>query len=137
MLPEVRLRVAVQGRHPWFYKKMVRKPEGVLPAGSAVRVRDSRGRKVGVGFYNPRTDLSLRMMSRDFEADPARLLLDRLEDAVVYRRDTLRLEDVTDGYRVVHAEGDGLPAMILDRLGDALGRTSRCAVHTATHRGDR
>ncbi|MEO0480675.1 MAG: class I SAM-dependent rRNA methyltransferase [Planctomycetota bacterium] len=112
--------MAVQGRHPWFYKKMVRKPEGVVPAGSAVRVRDSRGRKVGVGFYNPRTDLTLRMMSRDFEADPEKLLLNRLGEAAAYRRKVLRLEDVTDGYRVVHAEGDGLPALILDRLGDAL-----------------
>ena len=63
MLPEVELKVRVTGRHPWFYRKMIAKPERRLPAGSAVRVRDRAGQDIGVGFYNPRCELALRFPS--------------------------------------------------------------------------
>jgi len=40
VLPELRLKIRVQGRHPWFYRKMVRRPERPIAAGSAVHVVD-------------------------------------------------------------------------------------------------
>src|SRR5262245_28019070 len=61
-LPELRLKIKVTGRHPWFFRKMIAKPERPLPAGDAVRVLDRDGQPVGVGFYNPRTELALRML---------------------------------------------------------------------------
>jgi 23S rRNA (cytosine1962-C5)-methyltransferase len=45
---------------------------------------------------------------------------DRLPDAVRLRRDIYRLDAVTDSYRVIHAEGDGLSGLIVDRFGDVL-----------------
>ncbi len=44
----------------------------------------------------------------------------KLDEAVALRRDLLRLDDVTDAYRVIHAEADGLPGLVVDRLGDVL-----------------
>lgn len=120
MLPEVALKIRVQGRHPWFYRKMVRRPERPIPAGSAVRVIDRERRFVGVGFYNNRTDLALRMLARAEVADPDAFLLAQLDGAIALREDVLRLPERTNGYRLVHGEGDGFPGLILDRLGDAV-----------------
>ncbi len=120
MLPEVALKIRVQGRHPWFYRKMVRRPDRPIPAGSAVRVIDRERRFVGVGFYNNRTDLALRMLARTDIADPEAHLLELLDEAIALREDLLRLPERTNGYRLVHGEGDGFPGLILDRLGEAI-----------------
>ncbi len=122
-VPQLRrldLRIRVDGRHPWFFRKMVRKPETAIPAGSAVVVYDRDGSFVGTGFYNPRTDLALRMLDRANVDDSDARLGQLLDAAIELRESTLALPRITDGYRLVHAEGDGFPGLILDRLGDTL-----------------
>ncbi len=120
MLPEVTLAVRVRGRHPWFFRKMIRKPTRPLPAGGPVRVVDRDGQFVGVGFYNPRTELALRILTHEDVEDPAAWLGTCLAGAIALREDVLGLPRHTDAYRLVHAEGDGIPGLVLDRLGDAL-----------------
>ena len=119
-LPEVRLKVRAHGRHPWFYRKMVRKPERALPAGSPCKVRDREGRLVGTGFYNPRSELALRVFSDRAVADVPGHFVTALQAAVQLRERDLALPQETDAYRLVHAEGDGFPGLIVDRLGDAV-----------------
>lgn len=118
-IPKVQLQVRVRGRHPWFYRKMVRKPKAPLPAGGVVHVVDRDGRPVGSGFYNPRTDLALRLFAHREVDDPAQHFAEALAAAVTLREQTLRLPDVTNAYRLVHGEGDGFPGLVLDRLADA------------------
>ena len=62
MLPELRLKVRVRGRHPQFFRKMIKKPDRPLPAGGPVFVRDRDGKAIGTGFYNPRTELALTVL---------------------------------------------------------------------------
>ena len=97
--------------HPWIFKSDVRKPP-TAPAG-AVRVRDDRGRWLGVALWSPTSEISLRLLDQDtdVEVDEA-WWHDRLSRALERRRG---LEDSTNAYRLVHAEGDGLPALICDR----------------------
>ncbi|MEC7583799.1 MAG: class I SAM-dependent rRNA methyltransferase [Planctomycetota bacterium] len=116
-IPELRLQIRVHGRHPWFYRKMIRKPAERIAAGSVVHVVDRQGRPVGSGFYNPRTELALRMFSDARISDPARHFTATLQAAVALREELLSLPEHTDAYRVVHSEADGLPGFILDRLG--------------------
>lgn len=118
--PELRLKIRVQGRHPWFFRKMIQKPREPIKAGSAVRVVDRGGQFVGTGFYNSRTMLSLRMLARAEVADPQRWLEAQLDAAVALRDRVLGLPEVTTGYRLVHSEGDGFPGLVLDRLGDTV-----------------
>jgi 23S rRNA (cytosine1962-C5)-methyltransferase len=120
MLPRVDLKVRVHGRHPWFYRKMVARPAAPLPAGSAVHVRDKTGAPVGTGFYNARTELALRLLTREAVDDVDAVLRARLDQAQALREDVLRLPAVTDAYRLVHSEGDGFPGLVLDRLGGAI-----------------
>lgn len=117
-LPELRLKVRVHGRHPWFYRKMVQKPEAPLPAGTPATVRDRDGQLVGTGFYNPRAELALRMFADDVVADVPAHFVQALRTAVQLREETLNLPKITDAYRLIHAEGDGCPGLVLDKLGN-------------------
>lgn len=118
-LPELRLKVRATGRHPWFYRKMVQKPDQPLPAGTPAKVRDREGNLVGTGFYNPRAELALRMWSDTAVADVRGHFLQALQRAVALREDVLDLPRTTDAYRLVHAEADGFPGLVLDKLGGA------------------
>lgn len=119
-LPRLDLKVRVRGRHPWFFRKMIARPQRPLSPGSAVAVHDRDGALVGTGFYNGRTDLALRLLAADVVEDVDALLLRRLEAACALRERLLDLPAVTDAYRLVHSEGDGFPGLVLDRLGDTI-----------------
>jgi 23S rRNA (cytosine1962-C5)-methyltransferase len=120
-LPVVRLRVQVHGRHPWFFRKMLRKPEQPTAPGSIVEVVDRTGRPVGLGFFNPRCDLALRMLPGARRGDdPDAFLRDLVRDAIRLRTEVLGLERVTNVWRLAHSEGDGFPGLVLDVLGDTV-----------------
>jgi 23S rRNA (cytosine1962-C5)-methyltransferase len=97
--------------HPWIFKSDVRK-RPTVPAG-VVRVRDDRGRWIGVALWSPTSEISLRLL--DSNADvriDGDWWLDRVSRALNRRQG---LEASTNAYRLVHAEADGLPALICDR----------------------
>jgi 23S rRNA (cytosine1962-C5)-methyltransferase len=118
-LPELRLKVRATGRHPWFYRKMIQKPDQPLPAGTPAKVRDRDGHLVGTGFYNPRAELALRMWSDEAVTDVRAHFVGALQRAVALREEVLDLPRTTDAYRLVHAEADGFPGLVLDKLGSA------------------
>src|SRR3954469_22971375 len=96
--------------HPWIFKSdVVRRP--TAEAG-AVRVRDERGKALGVALWSPKSEISLRLLDRDADAhiDAAwwRTHIARAAE----RRQTM---DGANAYRVIHAEGDGLPSLVCDR----------------------
>src|SRR5690242_511936 len=118
VLPAVRLKIARRSAHPWIFQKMVEKPATRLPGGSVVDILDRSGEWVGRGFYNGHSRIALRVLT----ADPAEAIDDaffarRLGRAIALRRDWLRLDEVSDAYRLVHAEGDGLSGLVVDRFG--------------------
>src|SRR5689334_4769680 len=116
---ELRLKVRVHGRHPWFYRKMIQKPDPPIAAGSVAVVRDREGHLVGTGFYNPRAELALRLFSSDAVKDVQSHFVEALRQAALLREEALALPRHTDAYRLVHAEGDGFPGLVIDKLGDA------------------
>jgi 23S rRNA (cytosine1962-C5)-methyltransferase len=88
--------------------------------GDLVRVVDRDGQPIGWALWNSRSQIALRILSRD-DAPPGEPFWEgRLDAAVALRRDLLRVESETDAYRVLHAEGDGLSGLIVDRFGDVL-----------------
>src|SRR5437588_6996232 len=120
-LPQVRLKIARRSSHPWVFQKMVEKPAARLPGGGVVDVLDRDGQWVGRGFYNGHSRIALRVLTADpAEAVDAAFFARRLEQAVALRRTGLRLEAVSDAYRLVHSEGDGLSGLVVDRFGGTL-----------------
>src|SRR5882762_394840 len=110
--------------HPWIYAQAIQRMDGGATAGDEVSVVDPRGNLLGRGFYSPGSSIPVRLLVRDADTPiDAAFFRSRLEQAMSWRaRLGLPKDDVekTTGYRLVHAEGDGLPGLIVDRLGDVL-----------------
>lgn len=112
----------VRGGHVWVYRSDVLSAPDVAN-GATVRVEDRRGRFVAWAQFSAQSEIALRIISRtDFAASEATpdfwraFWRDRLRDARVWRE---RVVSDADAYRLVHAEADGLPGLIIDRYGDA------------------
>jgi 23S rRNA (cytosine1962-C5)-methyltransferase len=120
-LPQIRLKIARRSGHPWIFQKMVEKPATRFPGGSVVEVLDRDGEWVGRGFYNGHSRIALRILTSDREeAIDEAFFVRRLGRAVALRREWLKLDEVTDAYRLVHSEGDGLSGLVVDKFGPIL-----------------
>src|SRR5262245_224490 len=121
MLPVVRLKIERRSSHPWVFQKMVEKPTTKIPNGSIVDVLDRDGKWVGRGFYNAHSRITLRILTSNAEETiDAGWLERRIARAVELRRDLLKLDAVTDAYRLIHSEADGMSGLIVDRFGPTL-----------------
>jgi len=111
-------------RGPHVYAREVDPFRGAEPApGELVEVFGEGDRFEGHALFNPHSDIRLRWLSRGRRKDldrPAEFLQRVIASADRMRRKGLRLERWTDAYRIVHAEGDDLPGLIIDRFGDVL-----------------
>jgi 23S rRNA (cytosine1962-C5)-methyltransferase len=97
--------------HPWIYRSDVTlRPDG--DAG-AVRVSDPRGKPLGVALWSPRSEISLRLVDRDPEAELDAAWWHRMIARASARRSGTVGD--TNAFRVVHGEGDGLPSLVVDR----------------------
>ncbi len=105
----------VRAGHPWVYRSDVAGAEG--ETGSVVRVTDRKGGFVGLAFYNPQSEISLRVATREDEPVDEGWFRARLRDALAYRK-SLQID--ADAYRVLHAEADGVPGLVVDRYGEYL-----------------
>lgn len=107
--------------HPWVFAQAIQKIEGAPTVGELVTVVDPRGNIIGRGFYAPESALSVRILLRgdalETPVDRA-FFVARLRAADALRAH-IRRDSETTGYRLVHAEGDSLPGLIVDRFGDA------------------
>jgi 23S rRNA (cytosine1962-C5)-methyltransferase len=119
-LPTVALRGA--GHHPFVFRKMVIGPVGpsIPNPGDLVRVVDRDGRPLGFGLWNPRSQIRVRILSRETEPPGLSFWEQKLARASELRTETLKLGEQTSAYRVIHAEGDGLSGLIADRFDDVL-----------------
>jgi 23S rRNA (cytosine1962-C5)-methyltransferase len=102
---------------PWAYADtlVLDRRTRAIPAGSIVELQDDGRVALGVGAFNPASKIAFRMMDRDAGARiDGGWLRDRLARALALR------EALYDApfYRLVHAEGDGLPGLVIDRYGD-------------------
>ena len=102
--------------HPWVFASDVLDAGGA-GGGEAVRVADPKGQLLGVAHYSAASQISVRLLSREVEPIGRDFFLRRLRAAEQHRR---RVASGAEAYRVVHAEGDLLPALIVDRYGDYL-----------------
>lgn len=107
--------------HPWVYAQAIERVEGGATAGDEVSVVDPRGNLLGRGFYSPRSAIPVRLLVRDAETRlDASFFRARIDRAMALRASLGLPNGQTSGFRVVHAEGDALPGLIVDRYDEVL-----------------
>ena len=107
--------------HPWIFAQAVGKIEGDARPGSEVIVCDPKGAPLGRGLYSPGSAIAVRLFTQNAEEPIDDEFFSRRIRLALARRTALGLpSEQTTGMRLIHAEGDGLPGLVVDRLGDVL-----------------
>jgi len=118
-LPVVTLKTERKSSHPWIFQKMVEKPETKPKNGCVVDIIDRTGAWVGRGLYNGHSRIALRVLTTNPDEGINRKFFDKmLRQAISLRRDVLKIDKVSDSYRLVHSEGDGLSGLVIDKFGE-------------------
>ncbi|MGH0028253.1 MAG: class I SAM-dependent rRNA methyltransferase [Myxococcota bacterium] len=110
---------SVRRRHPWLLAGSVERVEGEPAPGAFVRVLSADGETLGFGHFAPDSRLRVRLLSFGKEAPEEGVIGARIDAAVSRRREDPALAS-TDAVRLVNAEGDGLPGLIVDRYADVV-----------------
>ncbi|MEK7485462.1 MAG: class I SAM-dependent rRNA methyltransferase [Planctomycetota bacterium] len=106
---------------PFLYAKMIYDEEASIEPGSMVSVYTKYGELWGYGYYNPSSLIRVRMMAYpdEMEGEGEEFLWKRIQSAILWR-ERLQLSQYTEAYRLIHAEGDRVPGLILERYGKIL-----------------
>lgn len=125
-LPEFKVTVrkgrtaSVQRRHPWVYAGALLHPPKNLPPGSIVQLVDEHGTFLARGGFNDQSQITVRVLSFELnEPIDAAFVTRRIEQACE-RRAELLADPATTACRLVFAEADRLPGLIVDRYGQWL-----------------
>jgi len=107
---------AVERRHPWVFSGAIAK--GAADMGETVRVEADDGRFLAWAAFSPASAIKLRIWSfTESDRIDAAMIRARIEAAIAFRA---RLDIRSDALRLIHAEADGLPGLIVDRYGDVV-----------------
>ena len=107
-------------RHPWVFSGAVQSLEGEAVPGGTVLVCDARGEALALAAYNAQARIAARVWSFDTRVPiDAAFFRERVRSAWALRR-ALLSEPALRACRVVHAENDWLPGVIVDRFGGTL-----------------
>lgn len=109
---------SLERRHPWVFASAIAKLEGNPQPGDTVAVHAAGGQFLATAAYSHPSQIRARVWSwQQAESIDAAFFRRRLAAAIASRRN-LAIE--SDGLRLVHAESDGLPGIIVDQYGDSL-----------------
>jgi 23S rRNA (cytosine1962-C5)-methyltransferase len=110
----------VSQRHPWVFSGSIDHVAGNPADGDIVDVRDAGNNWLARGYINQQSQIAVRLLTwEQDEPVDADFWRRRLERAIAARQ-ALADDPATDAYRLVHAESDYLPGLIVDRYGDWL-----------------
>lgn len=110
---------AVLNRHPWIFSGAISRIAGHPRPGDIVQVQNAQGQWLGAGYLNPQSQIAVRLLSWEPGEIDVPFWRERLAAAVARRQRLSALAD-TDCYRLIYAEADGLPGLVVDRYGDWL-----------------
>jgi len=101
--------------HLWVYRSDVRSAQA--EPGAVVRLTDERGRYQGRAFYSDKSQIAIRLLTREDRPVGREFFAARLRQAIAYRE---RIVENSEAFRLVYSEGDLLPSLIVDRYGEYL-----------------
>jgi 23S rRNA (cytosine1962-C5)-methyltransferase len=105
---------------PAIFPRLLGQVSSDARPGDFVNVYDKNGNLAGGGLYNPRAKMVLRVVSHSLEPVNEGYFEQAIRRAVALRREIFKLDEVTDAYRLINSDGDGLSGLTIDRYGDVL-----------------
>lgn len=108
---------APRGRHPWVYRSQIADVKGAPQPGDVVGVRTVGGRFTGTGYFNEKSEITVRLLSPEKLSPDLGFFKTRLAKAAALRQ---RFVKDTNAFRLVSSEADGLPGLIVDQYGEIL-----------------
>ena len=100
--------------HPWIYRADIADASGAEP-GAIVEVVDRKRRSWGQALYSSRSQITLRMLTRERRPFDRDFLAERIAAAAAFRAQVV---EGAQAYRLVASEGDLLPSLVIDRYAD-------------------
>ncbi|MEB4593544.1 class I SAM-dependent methyltransferase [Candidatus Thiothrix sp. Deng01] len=120
----------VRAHHPWVFSGAVDKLKGKPQSGETVEVRAANGDLLGLGAWSPASQIQVRLWTFADAVIDRSFFLERIRQALAYRQQ-LGIPEHNSGYRLVNAESDGLPGVVVDKFGDWL--VMQCLTAGAEH----
>ncbi len=103
--------------HPWVFSNEIREVKGAPEIGDVVELIAASGKSLGIGFYNPHSLISFRLLSSAIREIDEQFFAERLSTALELRR---ILYNGNETFRLVYGEGDFLPGLIVDKFNEYL-----------------
>jgi 23S rRNA (cytosine1962-C5)-methyltransferase len=103
--------------HPWIYEGCILRLTRELADGDVIQVKDHRRRFLGVGFYNSKSRIRIRLLHPERRELDEAFFEERIQAALAHRR---RFLPEATSFRVISAEGDRLSGLIVDKYEDVL-----------------
>ncbi len=121
MIPSIKLQrgkgYRVEAGHPWIYNNEVELVEGDVEDGDIVEVYNFKNNFIGRGYYNGKSQILIRILTRDFEEQINEdFFFRKISDAQAMRHEW----GYRHNYRVVFGEADGLPSLVIDKFNGVL-----------------
>jgi 23S rRNA (cytosine1962-C5)-methyltransferase len=110
----------IRSGHPWVFRDSVLRQVDGLQPGAPIRILDEDGNSLAWGLYEPDGAIALRVIGYDEDLRWDAEAVDTRVGAALRHRERVLSPQLRTACRLVHADGDGLPGIAVDRLGDFL-----------------
>ncbi|HEX7567526.1 MAG TPA: class I SAM-dependent rRNA methyltransferase [Anaerolineaceae bacterium] len=110
---------SVRQRHPWIFSGAIGRIEGSPGIGETVDIHSAEGEFLGRAAYSPQSSIRARMWTWE-DIEIGNDFLERRIQRAIEARQGLMVAENDDALRLIHAESDGLPGVVVDRYGDVL-----------------
>jgi len=107
---------SVLARHPWIFSGAVQEMEP-FSNGDVLEVVDSKGNFIGIGYCNKKSQITCRMLAYE-KISPEEAIKKSIQEAIYLRQKLFSAN--TNAYRLIYAEGDFLPGLVVDKFNDVL-----------------
>ena len=118
MYPEITLKKgreeAILRGHPWIFSGAIAAIKGNPGPGDIVLARDYSGNNLALGFFNPSTDIAFRFLTKKCEENISQYFWQSRVHEAYKLRQKIIVDEQTNAYRLINAEGDGFPGLIVD-----------------------
>lgn len=124
MIPSIKLKrgrdKSIGRKHPWIFSGAIESVKDVRSNGETVEIISADGKHLGYGSFSKESQISVRMLSFNPEEKPDEIFIKkRIKEALNFR-DSIVDKSSTNAYRLINAESDNLPGIIVDKYSDYL-----------------